>query len=72
VRLSAAGFFSAGAGGLVGDAGDNLVLDCYWLARWYHQCPDVFLAMPLSQVRLHIMRTQQIANLRQQANDDDG
>jgi hypothetical protein len=48
------------------------VLDCYWLARWYHQCPDVFLAMPLSQVRLHIIRTQQIGNLRQQADDKDG
>ena len=42
----------------------NIVLDCYWLAQWYHQSPDVFLAMPLSQVRIHMMRTQQIAELR--------
>jgi len=44
------------------DAG--LVLDCYWLAQWYHQSPEVFLAMPLSQVQTHMMRTQQIAEIR--------
>jgi hypothetical protein len=54
---------------LVG-ADDDIVLDCYWLARRYHQSPDVFLALPLSQVQLHVMRTQQIANLRRPQDDD--
>jgi len=57
---------------LVGDE-DRLVLDCYWLAQWYHQSPEHFLAMPITEVQLHIMRTQQIAELRRQhAERDDG
>jgi hypothetical protein len=42
---------------------DDIVLDSYRLARWYHQPPDLFLAMPLSQVRIHMIRTQQLARL---------
>jgi hypothetical protein len=56
----------------IGDDPDP-VLDCYWLARWYHQSPDVFLDLPLSQVRLHVMRTNQLANIiRQSDADTDG
>jgi hypothetical protein len=49
------------------------VLDCYWLAQWYHQNPEVFLAMPLSHTQLHMRRTQEIARMRaaaQRAADD--
>jgi hypothetical protein len=57
---------------LVGDD-NNLILDCYRLARWYHQSPDVFLAMPLSDVRLHLIRTIELSNImRREAADDDG
>jgi len=52
-----------------------MVLDCYWLAQWYHQSPGHFLAMPISEVQLHMMRTQQIAELRRQhaaSERDDG
>jgi hypothetical protein len=51
--------------------GGDPVLDCYWLARWYHQCPDVFLSMPMSQVEMHMKHTLKIAELRRKARDDD-
>lgn len=58
--------------GVAGDE-DNLVLDCYWLARWYHQSPEIFLNMPLSDVRMHVLRTMQMAQLMQQRGErDDG
>lgn len=53
----------------------NLVLDCYRLARWYHQSPDVFLSMPLSEVRTHMIRTIELANIMRReagADQDDG
>lgn len=58
----------AGVG--IGADTDAVVLDCYWLAQWYHQSPEVFLAMPLSQVQLHVKRTDQIRALRAAARDD--
>lgn len=48
----------------------DLILDCYRLARWYHQNPDVFLSMPISDVRLHLYRTIQLARIQRQAEDD--
>jgi hypothetical protein len=59
---------------MVGDE-EDMVLDCYRLARWYHQSPEVFLSMPLDEVRLHLVRTLRLAALMrqtQQSNDDDG
>jgi hypothetical protein len=60
---------------LVGDE-EDLVLDCYRLARWYHQAPDTFLAMPIDEVRVHMNRTLRLADLMrrrsgQQSTDDD-
>jgi hypothetical protein len=59
---------------LVGEEDDEIVLDCYWLAQWYHQSPEHFLAMPISEVQLHVMRTYQIAELRRRhaTERDDG
>lgn len=68
MRVQAARFFSAGPSGLVG-AEENLILDCYRLAKYYHQHPDVFLAMPLDEVRMHWNRTSQL--IRQQQADSD-
>ena len=69
--LQVAGFFSPGPGGLVGDE-ENLILDCYWLAHWYHQSPDVFLSMTFADVRLHMQRTAQMTRLmRASASDGD-
>jgi hypothetical protein len=61
---------------MVGDE-EDLVLDCYRLARWYHQSPEVFLNMPLDEVRVHLMRTHRVRNLqraaeRAEAEGDDG
>jgi hypothetical protein len=58
---------------LVGDEKD-LILDCYRLARHYHQAPDVFLNMPLDEVQLHLSRTIELAEImrrQQQAADSD-
>lgn len=60
--LSAAKFFLARTGGLVVSE-ENLILDCYRLARWYHVSPDVFLEMPLNDVHLHLYRTMQLMKL---------
>jgi hypothetical protein len=57
---------------LVGDEVE-IVLDCYRLARHYHQNPAVFLDMPLSEVRLHLRRTIELAEVMQKyADSDDG
>ena len=72
LRLSVAGFFSSGSFGLVGEDID-VILDSYRLARFYRQNPEVFLAMPLSEVRKHLNRTIQLARIlrAESAADDD-
>jgi hypothetical protein len=55
---------------LVGDE-NEIILDCYRLARWYHVSPEVFLAMPFSDVRIHLSRTAEIDRRQQPAGDDD-
>jgi len=72
VRVQAARFFSSEPGGLVDITAEDLVLDCYWLARWYHQSPSVFLEMPLSEVGLPMMKTQQINSIAAAARSNDG
>jgi hypothetical protein len=49
---------------------EDMILDCYRLARWYHQNPEDFLALPLSEVRLHMLRTSQLAKLMRAADGD--
>jgi hypothetical protein len=53
---------------------DTLILDCYRLARWYHQSPDVFLTMTVGEVGLHMRRTLQLANImqREASSSEDG
>jgi hypothetical protein len=50
---------------------EDLILDCYRLARWYRQNPEIFLAMPLSQVRLHMERTLRLRRLMHRDSDED-
>ena len=69
VRDEAAQFFSARSTGLVGSE-DELILDAYRLAKHFHVSPEVFLAMPLSDVRLHMERAAQL-DRRQQPVDDE-
>jgi len=54
----------------VGVGGENLLLDCYRLAKHYSQSPDVFLNMPMSEVRMHMMRTLQLMALGRQGEDE--
>jgi hypothetical protein len=59
---------------MVGDE-EDMILDCYRLARWYHQSPEVFLSMPIDDVQVHMNRTIRLRNLMQraqQAESDDG
>jgi hypothetical protein len=47
-----------------------MVLDCYRLAKHYAQSPDVFLKMPISEVKLHLYRTVQLDNLTRRSAED--
>jgi hypothetical protein len=47
------------------------VLECYWLARQYHQPPDVFLSMPLDEMLLHVRRTEQLLEAMKPPPDPD-
>jgi len=69
VRDEAAKFFSARSTGLVG--GENeLILDAYRLARHFHVSPEVFLAMPFSEIRLHMERAAELDRRQQPVEDD--
>jgi hypothetical protein len=50
------------------------VLDCYRLAKFYHVSPTVFLEMGLTEVRVHLERTIDLAHImnRENASSDDG
>jgi hypothetical protein len=37
-----------------------VILDCYRLARFYNQSPDIFLAMPISDVARHLTYTSKL------------
>jgi hypothetical protein len=50
---------------------EEIILDCYRLARWYHVSPEVFLSMPLSEVELHRHRTAQCDRAQQAVTGDD-
>lgn len=50
---------------------NNLVLDCYRLARWYHVNPRDFLEMPLSEVRMHLHRTAELSRLMRETQERD-
>jgi len=44
---------------------ENLILDCYRLARFYQCSPEVFLNMPFGEVHLHLYRTIQLTRIMQ-------
>lgn len=51
---------------------DDLVLDCYRLAKYYHISPAEFLRMPLSELNLHRKWTGKLIELTEPPEDDDG
>lgn len=69
MRISSAAFFSSGTGSsLVGEGDpDDLILDCYRLARWFHQNPDLYLEMPLSRVQMHLHYAVKLHRVQQRA-----
>lgn len=51
---------------------EDLVLDCYRLARFYHCDPTVFLSMPLfSEIQAHLRYTCRLAELMNSPAEDD-
>jgi hypothetical protein len=48
---------------------EDIILDCYRLAGHYHISPEVFLAMPLDEVMLHLHRTAQYMSMQQHDGD---
>jgi plasmid maintenance system antidote protein VapI len=50
---------------------DDLILDCYRLASYYHVSPDVFLNMDASDVDLHMSRTIELERQRRQQREDE-
>jgi len=55
---------------LVGDE-NEVILDCYRLALHFHVSPEVFLAMPLSDVRLHLSRAAELARRDRPVKDNE-
>jgi hypothetical protein len=51
---------------------NDLVIDCYRLARFYHVSPTVFLEMGLSEVRVHLERTIDLSHIMARENSSDG
>ena len=70
MRVSVTPFFLARSSGLVGDE-DEIILDCYRLARWYHVSPEIFLNMTMSDIALHMHRTAQCDRAQQAVGSDD-
>lgn len=68
MRLQAPQFFYSRTGGLVGE---EPVLDCYRLARFYHVSPTVFLEMGMTEVRVHLERTIDLAHMINRENSSD-
>jgi hypothetical protein len=55
---------------LVKGSEDDVILDCYRLAKWYSVSPEIFLAMPMSEVSVHMWRTGQLDALQRPIKDD--
>lgn len=50
---------------------EELIINCYRLAHYYHQRPDVFTEMPLSQVNTHIKYTVRLIEMQNEARGED-
>lgn len=46
---------------------EELILNCYRLADRFHQSPDVFLSMPVSDIGRHVHYTIRLIELREAA-----
>jgi hypothetical protein len=50
---------------------DELIINCYRLAHYYHQNPDLFVEMPLSKMNVHIIYTVRLINMQNEARGED-
>ena len=48
------------------------MLDSYRLAKYYQCSPEIFLAMPLSEIEIHMRRTIRLAELMRAERNEDG
>jgi hypothetical protein len=51
----------------LGRNNEDIVLNCYRLARYYHIDPRTFLNMPLSEVQMHLNCTLRLEQIRSNA-----
>ena len=66
MRAPAKTFFYRGTGNVVVNP-EDIILDCYRLANFYHQNPEVFTEMSLSRLGLHTYYTGRLIALRESA-----
>lgn len=62
--MDAGKFFHAGL------VSDDLILDCYRLAKFYAVDPTIFLRQPLSQIRNHLKWTAKLLETQVPADED--
>jgi len=71
--VAVTGFFSSRLTAIYAASDDGIILDCYRLARWYGQNPELFLNMTLGEITLHMKRTAQLARImRAEQTESDG
>jgi len=49
---------------------DDIILDCYRLAKHYSVDPDVFMKKPLSVIKKHLSWTAKLIEAQQSTDDD--
>lgn len=49
---------------------EDVVIDCYRLAKYYAVDPDIFLNKPLSVVQKHLQWTAKLIEIQQPRDDD--
>jgi hypothetical protein len=50
---------------------EDVILDCYRLAKFYSRNPKEFLEMPISQIGRHLSWTAKLVDLMKPAEEDD-
>jgi len=50
---------------------EDIVLDCYRLAKFYSRNPQEFLELPLSQIGKHMSWTAKLVEVMKPPEDDD-
>jgi len=54
-----------------GTVSEQLVLDCYRLAKYYGRDPDDFLAKPLSRIQSHMKYTSMLMEQQRSSEDEE-